>query len=188
MGRCLKTHRWVDAQRSPAAAFEEPQGDERPKGAARSANHDACGRARPARRVRSPDQAIPFGSALPLRSRQGVALGRDPGVGEGHEGILRAGVPIFPQKGRRVCCRHPLSRSAAPTHVDGLRHQPFKILLAREAAIRGGRNRPEILRGRLTYRHGRGRPWEKRARCGIAVPDVGDGQDAGGDGAFSPPA
>jgi hypothetical protein len=24
----------------------------------------------------------------------------DPGVGEGHEGMLRAGVPIFPQKGR----------------------------------------------------------------------------------------
>jgi hypothetical protein len=57
-----------------------------------------CGRARPARRVRLPNQAIPFGSALPLRSRQGVALGRDPGVGEGHEGILRAGVPIFPSE------------------------------------------------------------------------------------------
>jgi hypothetical protein len=29
---------------------------------------------------------------------------------------------------------------------------------------------------------------EKRARFGIAVPDVVDGQDTGGDGAFSPPA
>jgi hypothetical protein len=45
-----------------------------------------------------------------------------------------------------------------------------------------------MLLGRLIFRRGRNGSWEKRARCGIAVPDVVDGQDAGGDGAFSPPA
>jgi hypothetical protein len=77
---------------------------------------------------------------------------------------------------------------SAPPHRDSLRHQPFKISLALEAVIRRGRRRPEMLRGSLTYRHSRGRPWEKRARYGIAVPDVGDGQDAGGDRALSPTA
>jgi signal transduction histidine kinase len=33
----------------------------------------------------------------------GVGVERDPGVGEGHEGMLRAGVPIFLQKGRPEC-------------------------------------------------------------------------------------
>jgi hypothetical protein len=41
-------------------------------------------------------------------------------------------------------------------------------------------------RVRLTYRHDRGRPWEKPARCRIDVPDVVYGQDTGGNGAFSP--
>jgi hypothetical protein len=89
----------------------------------------------------------------------------------------------------RIIPRHPLP-AAQPRrpHGDGLRHKPFKILLAREAAIRARRHRPEMLRGRITYRHGRGCPWEKRARRGIALPDVGGGQDPGRDRALSPAA
>jgi hypothetical protein len=84
--------------------------------------------------------------------------------------------------------RHSLCRAAAPTCGDSLRLQSFKILLAREAAIRAGRHRPEMLRGRLTYRHSQGRPWEKRARCGIAIFQDIDAQRAGGDGRLGPAA
>jgi hypothetical protein len=52
------------------------------------------------------------------------------------------------------------SVSAAPPHRDGLCHPPFKLLLA----VRERRHSPEMLRS-----HDRGRPWEKRVRCGIAI-------------------
>jgi hypothetical protein len=46
-----------------------------------------------------------------------------------------------------------------------------------------------MLRRRLpAFRRGRNAPWMKRARCGIALPDVTDRQYTGRDGPLAPPA
>jgi hypothetical protein len=58
----------------------------------------------------------------------GAGVERDPGVGEGHEGMLRAGVPIFPQKGRPgLLCEiltPYIGEERARAHVHRLRTDP----------------------------------------------------------------
>jgi hypothetical protein len=71
--------------------------------------------------------------------------------------------------------------ASAPSHRDGLRHQPFKILLARVAALCPVRCGRGMLRGRLNLRRGRNSSWRQRARWGSAVLQCIHGQHPGDD-------
>jgi hypothetical protein len=77
--------------------------------------------------------------------------------------------------------------SAAPPHSDGLRHPPLKLLLRRAAAIQGRHYSRGLTAKRICCRWRISRS-EERARCGIAVPDLTNGHQTSGDGAFSPSA
>ena len=80
-----------------------------------------------------------------------------------------------------------LGHRLAPPRDDGLRHQPFKTPLGRVAALQARRYGRGPVSMSLTCRSKRTDRWEKRARFGIAVPDIVHAQDTSGDGPVPPP-